>query len=91
LNFGAYLGFMGVNLATFWCYFLHPPEGHRRSLLWDAILPGIGFLLCLAFWLELPHLAKVVGGTWLLGGMIYCAIKTKGFRQKPLLFDFAGN
>ena len=88
LNFGAYLGFMGVNLSTFWCYYLNPQPGHRRHFLWDAFLPLVGFLLCFVFWLGLPRPAQVVGGTWLLIGMGYCAYKTKGFRERPLLFDF---
>ena len=46
LNFGAYLGFMGVNLSTFWCHYLRPLPGHRRHFLWDACLPLAGFLLC---------------------------------------------
>jgi hypothetical protein len=88
LNFGAYVGFMGVNLAALISYFLRPPEGHRRRFLWDAALPACGFLLCLIFWLGLPTLAKLVGGGWLLLGLVYCAFKTGGFRRRPLLFDF---
>jgi amino acid transporter len=89
LNFGAYIGFMGVNLATVWSYFLHPHPSHRRNFLWDAALPASGFLLCLIFWLGLPNLAKLVGGGWLVIGMGYCAYKTKGFRERPLLLDIS--
>ena len=89
LNFGAYLGFMGVNLSTFFCYYLKPTPGHRRHLLWDAVLPLAGFLLCFVFWLGLPKPAKIVGASWLLIGMAYCAWKTRGFRERPLLFDFS--
>ena len=88
LNFGAYLGFMGVNLSSFVCYYLKPPPGHRRHILWDALLPLLGFLLCFIFWLGLPHPAQIVGGIWLAIGMAYCAYKTRGFRERPLLFDF---
>jgi len=88
LNFGAYVGFMGVNLATLISYFVRPPQGHRRNFLWDAALPACGLLLCLVFWLSLPDLAKLIGGGWLLLGLAYCAIKTGGFRRRPLLFDF---
>jgi amino acid transporter len=88
LNFGAYVGFMGVNLATFISYFVRPPQNHRRNFLWDAALPACGFILCLVFWLGLPNLAKLAGGGWLLFGLVYCAIKTGGFRRRPLLFDF---
>jgi putrescine importer len=91
LNFGAYVGFMGVNLATFISYFVRPPHDHRRSFVWDAALPAGGFVLCLVFWLGLPTLAKLVGGGWLLFGLVYCAFKTGGFRRRPLLFDFSEN
>jgi amino acid transporter len=88
INFGAYFGFMGVNAATIFSYYVHPAENHRRNLVLDALLPGFGFLLCLVFWLGLPNLSKLVGGCWLLVGVIYCAFKTGGFRYQPLLFDF---
>lgn len=88
LNFGAFVGFMGVNLATIWSYFVRPPEGHRRSVLWDLLLPASGFLMCLLFWIGLPNRAKIVGGLWLLAGVAYSAIKTRGFRRQPLPFDF---
>jgi putrescine importer len=88
LNFGAFLGFMGVNLATFWSYFVRTPPGHRRNLLWDVLLPASGFVMCLVFWIGLPNRAKIVGGFWLLAGLGYSAYKTRGFRERPLLFDF---
>ena len=91
LNFGAFLGFMGVNLATLWSYYVRTPKGHRRNVLWDALLPASGFLLCLLFWIGLPYRAKIVGGLWLVVGAAYSAYKTRGFRQKPLLFDFTEN
>jgi putrescine importer len=88
LNFGAFLGFMGVNAATAWSYYLRPPVTHRRNLIADLLLPASGFLLCLIFWIGLPDRAKIVGGLWLLVGLIYCAYKTRGFRERPLLFNF---
>jgi amino acid transporter len=88
LNFGAFLGFMGVNLAAFSGFYLRPPPGHRRAVLVDAVLPLSGFLMCLVFWIGLPNRAKIVGGLWLLVGLVYSACKTRGFSQRPLLFDF---
>ena len=79
---------MGVNAATVWSYYVRPPAGHRRNVLWDALLPGSGFVLCLVFWLGLPNTAKKMGGAWLLVGAAYAACKTRGFRARPLLFDF---
>jgi len=89
LNFGAFLGFMGVNLATLWNHYITPPASHRRRLFRDAVLPIAGFLLCFLIWLGLPHLSKVVGGIWLSIGIIFCAVRTRGFRERPVLFDFS--
>lgn len=89
LNFGAFLGYMGVNMATLFRYFFNPPEGHQRKLLWDFVLPLAGFLGCLIFWIGLPGRAQIVGSIWLLLGIAYCAYKTRGFRESPLLFDFS--
>jgi putrescine importer len=88
LNFGAFLGFMGVNVATVWSYYVRPPVSHVRGFLPDLALPFLGFLGCLIFWVGLPDRAKIVGGVWLLAGVGYSAYKTRGFRDRPLLFDF---
>ena len=88
LNFGAFIGFMGVNLSIIWSYYVRPPQGHRRHVLWDAVLPAGGFLMCLVFWIGLPSRAKIVGGLWLFAGLVYSACKTRGFREQPPQFDF---
>ena len=88
LNFGAFLGYMGVNLATIWCYYLKPDKSHRRNLFKDFLLPFIGFGFCLMMWIGLPLPSKLVGSAWLLFGITYYAVKTKGFRERPVLFNF---
>src|SRR5438270_3764867 len=50
LNFGAFLAFMGVNLATFWQFAVTPREGYRRMILADVLLPLIGFVFCALIW-----------------------------------------
>jgi len=45
--------------------------------------------MCLYIWLNLSWIAKVAGGGWLLVGMIYGAIKTRGFRTAPVMIDFS--
>ena len=88
LNFGAFLGYMGVNMATIWCYYIKPDKSHHRNIFKDLLLPFIGFGFCLVMWLGLPVLSKVVGSAWLLFGITYYAIRTKGFREKQVLFNF---
>lgn len=88
LNFGAFLAFMGVNLATLRKYYFEPHPGRPRRFVVDACIPSLGFLFCLWIWLSLPTPAKVVGGLWLIGGVAYSAAKTRGFRTAPVMIDF---
>jgi len=87
INFGAFLAFMGVNLAVIREFCLRPPAGHKRNLLLDLIIPAVGFLSCLAIWINLPRQAKLVGGIWCGVGLVYTAIKTRGFRNPPTMID----
>jgi amino acid transporter len=81
LNFGALLGFMGVNLAAFRQNYLLS-DGKRGHFLTDAVAPLLGFLFCLAIWLTLPRPAKLVGGIWLLIGVVYYIANGRGARRK---------
>lgn len=83
LNFGALIGFMGVNLAAFLRYYV---RGERRMA--NLLMPLAGFAICLAIWLSLRNVAKIAGVTWLAAGVIYGAWKTRGFRE-PIRFDAA--
>ncbi len=88
LNFGAFLAFMGVNMATFWQFNVVAPPGYKRRVFADIVMPLIGFVFCLWIWLGLKTPAKVVGGIWFVAGLAYCAFKTHGFRTRPLMIDF---
>lgn len=89
LNFGAFLGFMGVNLAAFREFYLRRRGGQERRFFMDALLPIAGFLFCLAIWVSLPLPAKIAGSCWLLVGLIYEAIQTRGFQTEPTMVDFS--
>jgi putrescine importer len=90
VNFGAFLAFMGVNLAVVREFCFRPPPGHQRNWLTDFLVPAVAFAFCLWIWLNLPTRAKVVGGIWCLLGLIYTAIKTRGFRSQPVMIDLSG-
>jgi putrescine importer len=92
LNFGAFLAFMGVNLACFWQFtVIAGRAGGRRNLLRDAILPLIGFAFCTMIWLFLNNIAKTVGGIWFVVGVLYVGFKTNWFRSAPVMIDFSDN
>jgi putrescine importer len=89
LNFGAFLAFMGVNLATFWQFTILKQHGYQTRFLRDAILPLIGFFFCGLIWWNLNNLAKTVGGIWFAVGLLYVGVKTRGFRAAPVMIDFS--
>jgi amino acid transporter len=83
LNFGAFIAFMGVNLAAFVHYWVRARIRRRR----DFVLPLLGFLICLYIWSSLRTPAKIAGGLWLIAGVIYGAIKTRGFTGALVSFE----
>ena len=89
LNFGAFLAFMGVNLAVFWQFGVVLRPGYKRRWLRDAILPLFGFVFCGLIWWNLNPLAKMAGGVWFAFGLVYIGIKTRGFRSAPVMMDFS--
>src|SRR5579863_3225401 len=61
LNFGAFLGFMGVNLAVIGQFWMQRTGKHRREFFADIVLPGLGFVFCTIIWLGLETPAKIAG------------------------------
>lgn len=91
LNFGAFLAFMGVNLAALRQFTFLRPEGEKQNIIYNIILPAAGFLFCFSIWISLPAPAKIAGGIWFLAGLIYLVIMTRGFKNKPVVLDFKDN
>jgi putrescine importer len=82
LNFGALIAFMGVNAAAFLRYYVRA-ETKKLGFL---IPPVLGFLICLALWLNLSRPAMILGGIWISVGIAFGIWKTHWFRQ-PLSFE----
>src|SRR5438445_7637359 len=78
LNFGALIAFMGVNAAAFVRYYIRAEEKNLTNL----IPPILGFLICLALWLNLSRPAMVVGSIWMAAGIAFGIWKTRGFREQ---------
>jgi putrescine importer len=87
LNFGAFLGFMGVNVAVIWQFWVRRAHQQGRNFLTDVILPFLGFLFCSVIWLGLGNPAKIAGSLWLLVGFFVLATQTGWFRRPVVMSD----
>jgi amino acid transporter len=87
LNFGAFLGFMGVNAAVIWNFWLRPTHPRARNLLLDLVAPAAGFLFCAVIWLGLSRPAKIAGTVWLVIGFFVLAAHTERFRKPMVMSD----
>jgi putrescine importer len=88
LNFGAFLAFMGVNIATIRQFYLMPQSKAKPNIFLNAIIPLLGFVVCFLIWISLPLPAKLIGGSWLLIGVIFLIVRTRGFKHNPVELDF---
>ena len=80
LNFGAFAGFILVNLSVIGHYY----HGLGQRELWKNLLaPALGAMICAYLWLSLSNNAKIAGALWMLIGFAYLAVLTRGFRTGP--------
>src|SRR5258707_2339935 len=82
LNFGALIAFMGVNASSLVRYYIRSKDRGAGDLL----VPAFGFLICLLLWWNLNPNAKIAGTLWMLAGLAYGAIRTRGFRAELVTF-----
>jgi amino acid transporter len=83
LNFGAFIAFMGVNASAIACHWVRA----EKKTFSNLVPPLLGFLICGYIWLMLSPAAQIVGGIWMALGIIYGAVRTKGFRSGLISFD----
>ena len=87
LNFGAFLGFMCVNLACFWQFSRKPNERGFGHFVVNVFIPLLGFLFCAVIWWGLASPAKIAGSIWLGAGIILIGVRSNWFRQPINLPD----
>jgi putrescine importer len=74
---------MGVNAASLVRYYLRA----TRRRVTDLLVPLCGFLVCLALWLSLNPYSKLAGVIWMVLGVGFAAVRTRGFRDSLTLFE----
>jgi amino acid transporter len=88
LNFGAFLAFIGVNLACLREYFWRGAKTFGNFLT-SFLVPAAGAVVCLVIWTSLPLKTLLIGGAWMAAGIGYLAVRTSGFRKPVPVVDFS--
>ncbi len=83
LNFGAFTGFILVNLSVIRHYYIRLRRRNGVEILTNLAFPLVGAVVCAYVWLSLTSNARAVGFAWLGIGLIYLAVITRGFKIAP--------
>lgn len=87
ISFGAITGFVFVNYAAISHYFIRGRRRHGADLVRYLVLPGLGVLVSVVLWIGIDWQAKLLGLGWLVLGLIYIGVKSRGFRRPPVAID----
>ena len=84
VSFGVIIGFIMVNFSVFMLFFIRKKNrtGIKNKLLY-VILPWLGVAILIVAFIFVGTSAKILGCVWTALGIIYLAIKTKGFKELP--------
>jgi putrescine importer len=83
LNFGAFAGFILVNLSVIRHFYLRRGQRRGTAFFTNLVFPLAGALVCTYVWMSLTEKAKVVGFAWLGLGLVYLTLLTRGFKTRP--------
>jgi len=83
INFGALTAYLVIHLTVINYFVIRKKMTDAGSLFKYLILPIIGFIIIFYVWLSLDKDAKILGFTWLILGIIYGAIVSKGYKKVP--------
>ncbi len=83
VSFGAITGFIFTNACVIFRYWVRDKERGGAAVFKYVILPVVAIAVCVFLWLSLSTTAKIVGFSWLALGIVFLAIKTKGFKEMP--------
>jgi putrescine importer len=84
ISFGAITGFVFVNYSAISHYFIREKRRRGADVVKYLVLPALGVIVSVVLWIGIDWQAKLLGVGWLVLGVIYIAIRSKGFRRPPV-------
>jgi putrescine importer len=73
LNFGAFIAFIGVNLAAL----VHYTFRSKEKVTLPFMIPALGILVCAFIWIHLSHSAQILGALWIAVGLVVAWLMRK--------------
>lgn len=89
ISFGALGAFTFVNLSVIKHFIINQKQRSAKALFHYGLLPFIGVIMTCWLWTSLEMGAIIVGMIWLLVGLLYLLILTRGFSKKLLALPIA--
>lgn len=83
INFGAFLAFTSVNVCVIALFLHRRSDKSRLGVFGYLVVPAIGALIDVSLLVNLSKLAKLLGLGWLVFGLAYLTVLTRGFRRPP--------
>ena len=83
ISFGALTAFTLVHLSVISHFYIKHKRRSIKGSIFYLVIPLIGTGLCIWLWTSLSKLTFEVGVSWLVIGIIYLTVLTKGFKEKP--------
>ncbi len=84
--FGALTTFLVVNVAVVVYFCLKKNMRGISALFRYLALPVIGFAIIMFVWVQFDMAAFILGGTWIVIGVVIGFIKSKGYKEVPEAF-----
>lgn len=82
VNFGAFLAFTVANVCVFALWYKNRASMPLRTHFFGyLIIPVLGAAVDIYLLFQLSPIAHIIGGSWLLIGIIYVAVLTRGFTR----------
>ena len=89
VNFGALSAYLFLNFTVFWYFFIRQKRRGIYGIINYLIVPFIGFSILAYIWLGFDKVTLTFGLSWLAIGIIWGAIKSKGYKEVPEAFTKA--
>lgn len=89
VNFGALSAYLFLNFTVFWYFFIKQKRRGLHGIINYLIVPFIGFTILAYIWLGFDKITLTFGLSWLAIGIVWGAIKSKGYKEVPEAFKNA--